>query len=583
MLFEELNKIKPVFFLEEGMGVCGLRYVSHGYIPFLRFLKEADEEILPEILRRLKNLTKYRFLKDRPNVLTMQHLKIHDTVLLQHFGRAVRGGDLALLRYILLSEAVPFITDTCEYGIYDEIRNLLKIRRELIEFAHGSTSFALINDNERVFAFIREKNDEKSLVCVNFSSKKQHVKISLNCKTDRHDILFCSPGSNVIAPFEFELAENGCIAVKVSGGGACPALIQTEVEKVCFKAEEIVFNLSEEFAPFPEGSFRTSARKEFDEGSFSEVEQKEAMSNTDSVNNWFAVEFDDSKWLNAFHPTLWQPYCEVDHPQNKYIVDTLKWEQNMLWSRSALIRQGEAHFRSHFDLPQLPAKAELAVYSPPMYDFDFAVLNDGDMDKMGASFNAVSVYINGHALVENQKLLPENRIEIPVNLLKDKDNIIAFSAAYGNGGHGGCCSLYLDGKKFELDFKSRPARSAELGQISGLPGEIVCKRKGKNSFGVISAELPSKCTCILESGNRVFSFAPDREPQRFNCYSGALMPLVRSDEFFDSNQEFVIKCGNLRFKGANGTVGMIFERSSCMEIVFISEAQEFEVSVEIIS
>ncbi len=61
------------------------------------------------------------------------------------------------------------------------------------------------------------------------------------------------------------------------------------------------------------------------------------------------------------------------------------------------------------------------------------------------------------------------------------------------------------------------------------------------------------------------------------------MPLVRSDEFFDSNQEFVIKCGNLRFKGANGTVGMIFERSSCMEIVFISEAQEFEVSVEIIS
>ncbi len=582
-LHARLSRIRPMVFLEEGMGVCGLRYVSHGYIPYVRFLKEPDEARLPEVLSRLEKLTRYRFLKDRPDELTMLHLKIHDTALLSRFGRHVQDGDLALLRYTLLAEGIPLITDTLERGVYDEIRRLLALRRALPELGGGTTSFALTRDNPRVFAFLRTEGRGRTLVCVNFSRQPQSVRVTLEEAAACHESLFVSEGSAVRAPFVYDLAENGCIAVKVEGRAPASVAKEDVESHNLFAINELQCRRYLVPRPLPE-VVSPNAAQTFDEGSFS---QHEANAAADCVaagdSAWFAADYDDSSWRPPFRPSTRQPYLDsrLDNPA-PYMEDIAEWEHNALWMRPASMKHGEARFRARFTLPSRPERASLVFYSPALYDFEVLLEADGDVARMSGRLNAVQAWVNGVPLGAASVRRPEERLDLPTSLFHDGENTLAFCAAYGNGGHGGCCRLVVDGRDVPLDFRTAPPVEVPLEGVALAQGKETVLRKpaGAIGFQVLEFALPAEAVCRLEGEGRAFTVRHGESPRRVNSYSGAELPVLRSDEFFPRESLWTLRAGGLALEALTpSTVLMLFQTEGGWRVCVCTEEPECRLRV----
>lgn len=590
-LNRELSKIKPIIFLEEGMGVTGLRYVSHGYIPFLRFFKKPEPELLPEVIERFAKLNHYRFLKDRPGVQTMLHLKIHDTVLLQRFGRNIIGGDLALLRWTLTAEGVPFLSDMSELGITDEIKFLLSLRRNLPEFGFGATDyFNVSKNNGNILCFVRESEGEKSLVCINFGTEKVRDNISYMCKNVEGKVIFTSSGSSFLGGGQIEVAENGMLIIKISGEKFAAFKGAEKANKI-FNFKDLAFNLTFGYSAFPESSFRDSTRKTFDEGSFSEVEELNTNNKNSVLNdtdNFYQTTYDDSKWVKSFRPSTRQPYSFCYFvPDVPYVESCITWAQNMLWSRDkSLTLYNRSFFRAEFELTEIPKTAEVKLFSPAHYDFDIAAMNFGNITKMTKEYNKVQAFVNGKEICEETERKWEEAITLDTSLLKKGKNLIAFSVGNGFGSHGGCCGIYLNGsdKSIPLEFITMPSQYDSLETPSIKNGEHFIIENAINSKGFKCLKITFNdcdiCTLIGENG-RVFSQNPFSAIPRVNSYSGAKMPILRSDEFFSINENFSFEIGNIICQSFTpGTIGMIFKREDSLEVIFCSQNKNFELNIK---
>ena len=591
-LYAELSEIKPIIFLEEGMGVAGIRYVSHGYIPFLRFLKSPETELLPTILERLAKLSHYRFLKDRPDVQTMLHLKIHDTALLQRFGRNIIGGDLSLLRWTLTAECVPFLTDMIELGVTDEIKFLLALRRELPEFGFGESNyFDIQKSNGNLFCFTREKDGEKSFVCINFSNEKICDTIAINNQNIEGQLLYAGDcnQSKFLGNGEFEIAENGIIIVKIAGEKIYTASSQATASNCKFS--DLSFSSTFEYSAFPEPSFRDSKRKTFDEGSFSEVEDVTNADQSNSVctkDSWYKIDYDDSNWEEVFRPATRQPYS-FSHfvPNVPYVESRLAWGHTMLWSRDkSLAFYDKSFFRAEFELAEVPKVASMRLFSPSHYDFDIAAANFGNVAKMMAECNKVQAFINGVKVFDETERSWDDVAPIDTKLLKKGKNLIAFSAANGFGSRGGCCGIYLDNaeKSIPLNFVSMPSKFDLLTPPKVKNGENFTITNAINASGFktvkITLDRLVECSLIGENG-RILSQDPLDTVYRVNAYSGAIMPILRSDEFFSINENFSLKIGNILCQSFTpGTIGMVFKKANNIEVVFCSCSKEFELNIK---
>lgn len=575
-LYSTLSRIKPILFLEEGMGVCGLRYISHGILPFLRFIKEPEPALLPEVLRRLAKLQQYHFLKDRPGVQTMLHVKIHDTIL-AHFGRSLIGGDLALLRYVLLNEGVPFLTDRIECGVREEITQLLSLRRLCPELGRGKTDFAAVQCSDPcVMVFLRTCGKERTLVCINFSRELRRAEIRAAGTLAEGNVLYQSEGSRFVGNGTFLLMENGAVVLKIAGEVVPPMAQTGKPATPHIPWGSLSFSCRWEDATFPVASYRSTRSRKLDEGSFSTEEKLEEASDvvSSTEQDWLMPDFDDSNWSPAFFPSTRQPCAfsreSVDAP---YFEDRLKWAQNLLWSRDISLRNDSlARFRVHFDYDGPGEALALQCFSPSIYDFDLLLKCRGDIRRFGAERNAVTCFINGQLLVQEEKREYRDRIQIPKKALRKGENVIAIAVRRGFGGHGCCLKLSCGKKNMAVKILAAPCRSENLPFVSPEPGMIftLSSAQKRNGFTALFCQLPGAIGCVLRGINgRIFAECGNQVPSRVNAYSGAEIPLFRSDEMLSEGERFSFICGGWEFAClSKEAVGMYFVRPQGGQLVF---------------
>jgi amylosucrase len=76
------------------------------------------------------------------------------------------------------------VSGTIEYEIFNGIKKMIEIRKETKEF-YGENDYEIIyTENQSVFSFLREKEDEKTLVVVNFSDSPQKINSEVLKKSD---------------------------------------------------------------------------------------------------------------------------------------------------------------------------------------------------------------------------------------------------------------------------------------------------------------------------------------------------------------------------------------------------------------
>ncbi len=550
-LHAELSRIKPVIFLEEGLGVTGLRYVSHGILNFLRQLKfGVSEEVTAKLLRRLRMVIDDAVLKERPNVITAWHSKIHDTALLQGFGRNQRGIDLAWTFLCCTGSGLPFLSEGSEAGIRREIAALMRFRRELPEFGIGEIVFDGVESSvPTVFSFLRRLGERLVLVAINFSARPVSVRLSLDFVPDGFKLLFASRGARLLKPgndwCEVELGGYGCLVMKLDGGEAPPSFSAGEEEgPLRLPLEEATSRVVVEDVPAPRFS-GMAAGGELDEGSFSKNSRSvAAIAAADPPQGWEQSGFDDRDWLQAWAPATRTSFIPVAGAGSaRFIEDISPYEINALWGRSPRLREGLALFRRTFLLSAEPEQVRLRIGSPAFYDFDLAVASGGITPELASRSNRLRVYVNGMEVVAGEARRFDEPLAVDPSLFRAGENLLAVAVERGNGDHGFIARLEIDGETAlvsDLKWRCFPGRVVELGSEwldigeNFGAGRRVTIRRPEGVRGVLRWSLRAAgidCCRLLVDG-RVFTDYPAEVPVvKRNSYSGAVIPLLRSDEF----------------------------------------------------
>lgn len=466
-LKKELNPIKPLIYLEEGMGINGFRYVTHGFIHYLKMLKSMTPENtdkLAELVRRLCFMLADKILKERPGVVTMYHTKIHDTALLQSFGLAIRGVDLAWTYLIFTIDGVPFITQGMERGYRAEIEKLAFVKREYPEFRYGKMDFSRIHcDNPFVFSFIRRHKNAVSVVAINFSSVPQHGCLTLDFPYVHVDELFSSHGNHHVPQqqaIDMYLVPYGCSILKLDGEipkksapvkqlSVLAPFLQLTVSPstglLQSDSAPVHNHITIEQLPLPLIA-GPDGQGQLDEGSFSGSDTGTVMmaSHRFESTEWTTLEYCDDHWEKVFVPSTRLPYWAIgkSHP-GFYVEDISPYELHALWSRSARLRSGVAYFRKTFDCPERPAVANISLIAPATYDFDLAVANGGVDNQMINATNHCEIWINGQRITVESSEWDFSPVAIG-QLLRSGRNVIAIATNRGNGGHGIIAAIELE-------------------------------------------------------------------------------------------------------------------------------------------
>ncbi len=623
-LKKELDPIKHLVYLEEGMGVNGFRYVTHGFIHYLKMLKNmtpGNTDKLAELVRRLRFIFADKILKERPGVITMYHTKIHDTALLQSFGLAIRGVDLAWTYLIFTIDGVPFITQGMERGYRTEIEKLADIRREYPEFRYGKMDFSRIHcDNPFVFCFIRRHKNAVSVVAINFSPVSQHGCLTLDFPYVRVDELFSSHGNHHVPQqqaIDMYLVPYGCSILKLDGEipkksatvkqlsvlapflqltvSASTGLLQSD-------SALVQNHITMEQLPLPLIA-GPDGQGQLDEGSFSgsDTGTVPLASYRFESTEWTTPEYCDNHWTQVFAPSTRLPYWSIGKShQGRYVEDISPYELHALWSRSPRLRSGVAYFRKTFDCPEQPVIANISLIAPATYDFDLAVANGGVDSRMINATNHCEIWINGRRINGENSEWDFSPVAID-HLLRSGRNAIAVASNRGNGGHGIIAAIdleYADGRHETIESDS---------SWRCHPG-IIMTPCGKPAFDAFNQEFTftlaapdhdkmqkQNCRCRyqnLPDGSLAVTITRDRTAfasllhwsitleqmtdcrltmpcveltekidecgELRNSYSGARWPIFRTDEFSTSGDFSIELTGKQhRIKIVSATSGQI--------------------------
>lgn len=459
-IYQELGK--DTIILEEGMGVTGFRYITHGWIQMIKRLRDDSRrkfEPLGLLLEKIKIMLSDRALKERINVSSMLHVKIHDTALTQNFGTAINGIDLPLTILAISSDCVPLITQGMERGYFDMIKNLNFLCRECPEMISSSMNFDdVICENENIFAFSRECSGKKSIVIINFSNQEQKL-FQVKCKGFEGKTVFknrssiaskWNTGSCLItlAPYAAIIFRNQ------------PLVIQKAIKTMPVKnkqkivAKKSINTLAVNIKNWPdmtlslkfihynndiEAGQKISGNIAPDEGSATGHFEKSDKSNIKHDmpigDKWHSQSNGFEHWPSVFVPTTRIPYlCNEHGCDSRYIEDIIDGEHNLLFTRDLRIRSGKCFFRKTFNCQKKPVRAVLQFCSPACYDFDLSVDNHGVSNDLRTMTNQCSVYIN-----ESKELCSNNYpgTEFDVTeYIRAGKNIIGVVASRGNGAHG---------------------------------------------------------------------------------------------------------------------------------------------------
>jgi hypothetical protein len=470
----ELDTIKPLIYLEEGMGVNGFRYVTHGFIHLIKKFKQDLQNgsiELPDLLKKLQYIFEDKILKERPNVITMYHCKIHDTVLMQQFGTAITGIERALTALIMTADGVPLITQGMERGYSEMIRSLSGLKKRYVEFSDGSMIFDSCHcDNKQIFIFSRKQGKHESIVAINFTNKTQYAAITHNSSFYTACQIFPDSDLKYQDKIEIKLTPFECRIYKMSKADHIPneayltsriaeisetetsppiLLEKTDSFEISWKNKRIVVNKrdamissinNENVQNSLQARMCLSAIQqqnhnpdELNEGAFSGsyIQTNEINEDVFIDESWAQNEYNASHWLDVFVPTTRIPYSQTLSPDNGiYIEDVIPNALNVLWTRHPQLRHGKAYFRKTFICKDKPLDAEININSPAMYDFDLAVQNGGINYPMMEKRNPCFVYINGNSVPEN---VDSSQI---AGMLRVGENIIAVECLKGCGGHG---------------------------------------------------------------------------------------------------------------------------------------------------
>ena len=494
---KRLEKIKPLIFLEEGMGVNGFRYVSHGWIRFIKFLRSQEAskpEKLGAILKKLGYLLEDRALKERPGCVTAYHFKIHDTALLQSFGLAIDGPDKALAGLCFAADGVPFITMGAERGSRALIKNLAEIRRNIRELWDGAYDFSLASCSaSEVFCFARTNAKSRSIVMINFSARELSAKLEIpagawntvfsgekiRCERLEDEALSFKPfeikiisETKIKAPAEKKVSkqpasssaewrtsqckDDNCLAFEngrfsVSFDLKTGAIKSAEdssgklaLDKISLFARESAY----ESARIPE-----ELKIDADEGSFSGSFTAAKADGARLFKNdaWAAPDFDDSKWPAVFVPSTKEPYFFCGKNEGRlYIEDIIPGEFEALWSRAPNMRSGASYYRRVFSAGAKPEKAKLKICAPVLYDFDLTRDSCGLSSALTKQFNKVRVFINGAEIsVPQGEASWTQGADISGRVLPGR-NIIAVQVERGFGSRGFAAKLSLGGEREEI-------------------------------------------------------------------------------------------------------------------------------------
>lgn len=458
-LRQELGGERPRIFLEEGFGVNGFRYVSHGWIHLLKKIKYPalrEGRPLADFLRQLKLLLQERELKDRPGVLTMYHAKIHDTVLMQHFGSELDGADRAITALILLLDGVPLLTQGMERGHFALLRRLIRLRRLAPELAGGSVEFD--EEDGDILKFRRCDGGHCAQIAINFADATRETAFPAAGVIAAAEGAEWRHGRLQLAPFGMALVLDRTVALPASGR-----------EVSCVGAGEesgigglpLMLWLREND---DDAASEVPDDAAVDEGSFSGSYQQGAVRETAATGTaWRELEYDDCGWLPAFVPHSRQPYRCCGSPTFWSCIESTEPELTAcLWTRSPRLRGGWARFRRRILLTELPLRAWAELASPAFYDFDLAVANGGVTEALMAQENELHFFVNGVEAVPGSDF---------AGLLRPGENLLAVAVRRGAGTHGfgGVIPfVYPDGRREELRVDSGWL-AAPAGWVRALP------------------------------------------------------------------------------------------------------------------
>ena len=457
-----LDPLKKLIYLEEGMGINGFRYVSHGFIHLLRQLKEIANDGSPklvELLAKMKHLLADREFKDRPEVVTMYHCKIHDTALLQQFGTFASGPERALIAFIMTIDGVPLITQGMERGYYDMVRGLARLKREYVEFSKGAMCFSRIKcSSSAVFAFTREYKEYKSLIAINFSRSTNSCKLTLDEFSQQiklppfgYKIFRISDKIEELVPLPLNLSivkpSNADLKIDETDNYYCVKHGKNNfrfekstghlinVNDVAVKTKLYLTN------DFYQPLHYQNSATELNEGAFSgSYRQTGNIDQTTPPAGWETMNFDDSQWNSSFVPNTVLPYIQTISDFNgRYISDIVPRAINSLWTRHPQLRNGYSYFRKNFKCTGKVSHAEFNIISPSLYDFDLAVANGGITNNLMLQKNPIRIFLNG-------KELPPDILNKAPGKLFLNNNVIAVKSVKGCGSHGilGGLTLYLE-------------------------------------------------------------------------------------------------------------------------------------------
>ena len=472
----ELDQIKPLIYLEEGMGINGFRYVSHGFIHLTKKLQKDSlngSEQLPELIKKMQYIFEDKIFKERPGVVTMYHCKIHDTVLMQNMGIAISGIDKAMTALIMTADGVPLITQGMERGYFSMINCLSAIKKQYPEFSDGTMNFDnIVCDNNNIFTFSRKLDDCESIVVINFSGSEQECNIIYPAIKDNIYELY--PENNIFSysngKISLRLSPFACKIFKLTGMKRKSIQYESQVDPIKIvdtafhdtvlkeddhsyhiyngnqkitvqKSNAMISKLNNQGVEnriYITNSLSTEKQEknnndELNEGSFSGTYTKSTKVIEDVFmdDTWTKENYDESNWLSVFVPKTRLPYSQtLNLESGTYIEDIIPNALNVLWTRHPVLQQGKSYFRKSFECKKKIIKAQIDFVSPAMYDFDLAVQNGGVNYPLMEQSNLCSVYINGKKVKDHAA-----STQIAA-MLKVGNNVLAVESQKGCGAHG---------------------------------------------------------------------------------------------------------------------------------------------------
>lgn len=414
LLFQKLKKRldhhKKCIYLEEGYGVLGLRYVTHGWIHFLKegkkLIRRGDGAAMATWIRNLPAFFTDGILKNRADVMTMYHVRIHDTALIGlNLGRVLDIEDLPFLFLAWTAKGVPFLLHGLERGRERLLCELGRLRC-LPAFAKGDMVFdlKLKNAPDTVLAFRRTFRKQSAYVFINFSTEPAAISFDApepavawydfsTQDIPRENPAFSQCPSAILAPCSIAIFLNqrhSGIREKLSSKTDLKSEVKTP-DALPFHQErlDLVLVEKDETQGKKDGEFSESSLGESNSHSVNVItEWKE------DISRWNCLPI--KEWLPVFLPTVRQPFTTPKSIAKARWIEALI-PGEFMWNRHPAAVRPQV-FRRDFNLKSLPKSAHLSIASPAGYDYplilatEWAYAEAGESNECEAYINAEKVY-----------------------------------------------------------------------------------------------------------------------------------------------------------------------------------------------